>query len=677
MATLDKLLSLLEAQNIADELDHDKLMKIGDRVCHDYKADRESRKEWEDRCQDAIKLAKQIVEHKTFPWDGASNVVFPLLTTAANVFASRTYPEIIRDDKVVKVAVFGDDADGMKRQRADRISSHMSYQRLVESDTWEPDTDKLLHILPIVGVCFRKVYFDTLTGTPQSDLCNPEDIVIHHDCPSIEKAQRITHRYFLTKNEMIEKMRSGMFRDLDLETLDDGRGVADDLWDTTLDSPGDKYEQSEESYKRFEILEQHAFYDLDGDGYEEPYILIVHKGSKKVLGIFPRFDKDEDINYDDKGEIINIKAEQYFVDYHFLPSPDGGFYSLGYGHLLYPLNEAINSIMNQLVDAGTLANTQSGLVSRQLKIKGGTIEMQMGKFTPVDSGMTGRLSDSVYPFPFKEPSPTLLQLLGLMIDSAKEMAAINDVLTGQALPQNAPASSVAELATQGMKLFNSIAKRLYRSLKKEFKLLYNLNRIYLSEEAYFNFHDKQLSIGNEDYEDKSMDIAPVADPNMSAEIQRSMKAQALQMIAQNPSIQPYLKGRNVAEEIFKSLRYADTDIPKFVVSEEELAQQQQQQGPSPEEQKMMMDAQKMQQDYESKIKEHEIKAQELQIKLLEAMQKYELKLGETDERQLKARADAAYKDALAGTAEYDAQTKRIQAEATMKMATAKKSGDKE
>lgn len=666
MTTLDKLLELTKDGNIAAKLDEEQLNKIAEKVIEGYQIDRESRAEWEKRCEDAIKFAKQIVPQKSFPWDGAANVVYPLLTVACNVFAARIYPEIIKDDKVVKVAVFGEDADNSKRARADRVSAHMSYQRLEESDTWEPDTDKLLHILPLVGVCFRKVYFDTDTGMPQSDLCAPEDIIVNHNTASLGKAQRITHRYYITKNDLVSRIRQGFYRDVDIDKLNNE--VRNDGWDTSLDDKKSNTQDIE-----YEILEQHTFYDLDGDGYEEPYICFVLKNNSTVLAIQPRFSMDYDVDYSEAGEIIKIKPETYFVDYHFLPSPDGGFYSLGYGHVLYPLNKAINSILNQLIDAGTLANTQSGLISRQLKIKGGKLEMQMGQFTPVDAGTTGRVSDAIFPFPFKEPSPVLMQLLGLVIESAKEIAAINDVLTGAALPQNAPANSVSELASQGMKLHSSIAKRLYRSLKKEFQLLYKLNQEYLSPEVYFEFHDQQQAISQADYEGKSLNIKPIADPNMSSEMQRTAKVNGLIQVSQHQLAPQYLKGRTVFEEMIRALKFDDAQIKALVKSDEELAQEAQNRQPSIEQQELQLEMQKIQLKAQVDVAAAQDKQRATEIKYIEMMRKYDIKVDESEEKQMKTLSEANYKDRMAGSVEYDSETKRIQAEAQMEIAKNMKS----
>lgn len=644
MAAVEKLLGLLESENVAAKLSKEKRKQIADRVIRGYKVDKESRQQWEERCEDALKFAKQIAEPKNFPWEGASNIIFPLLTMASNTFAARVYPEIVKDGRIVKVMHFGADQDGEKVKRADRVASHMSYQRLIKSDVWEPDTDKLLHMLPIIGVCFRKIYYDPIDNISQSDLCSPEDIVVNHTIPSLEKAYRTTHRYRLNQNEIIEKQRNKYFIDFDIQKSD-SKDVSGDRWDTSLDDPtGQNF--TDEDNIQIEFLEQHTFLDLDGDGYEEPWIVVVNKATEDTVGIYPRFDSDS-IKTDDKGKILKITPIQYFVDYHFLPSPDGGFYSLGYGHVLYPLNEAINSLMNQLVDSGTLANTNCGLISRALKIKGGSLNVSMGEFVPVDPGTTGRLQDSVMPLDFKDPSPVLLQLLSLVIASAKEIASINEVMTGEAKPQNAPATSVVELQNQGMKLFNSISKRMYRSLKKEFQLLFKLNQDFLDQQEYFNYHDKQEAISQRDYQSDDLDIAPIADPQMGSDVQRGMQANSIAQLMQNPAVMGELKIGNVVREFFEALKIPEDKITNLLLSPEEKQAMQQQQGPDMEQQKFQLEAQKMQKDFEVKMAQVERANRELEMKYLDLQMKYELKEKETDEKQARMMADANFKNAQA------------------------------
>lgn len=356
----NRLLKLYESENIAEDLDDDELQKIGMRCSREYDLDEASRTEWLEMMQEAIKIAKQVLEQKTTPWPNAANVKFPLITNAIISFASRTYPEIIRGNKVVLAGVIGPDPTGKKEQIARRVSNHMSYQLLVESPNWEEDTDKLLMILPLMGTVFRKSYYDPFLQMPTTDLCLPDRITIDNHAKTIESARRITHQLDLYDNDLIERMRAGIYREIDLEKLNDN------------------ISENNDEDKLHCILEQHRYLDLDDDGYAEPYIVTFHKESQTVLRIKSRFSLENIIERNNK--IVKITPDCYFTAYHFIPNPDGTFYSIGYGTLLYPINETINTTINQLLDAGTLSNRQAGFIGKGLRIKKGNIAVKPGEW---------------------------------------------------------------------------------------------------------------------------------------------------------------------------------------------------------------------------------------------------------------------------------------------------------
>ncbi|MDO8533524.1 MAG: hypothetical protein Q7S17_02120, partial [Xanthobacteraceae bacterium] len=346
----------LTTKNIADEIDAAVLAKIGDRVLRDFKIDDLSRKDWLTKSEDAIKLAMQVAEEKTTPWPNASNVVFPLMTVAAIQFNARSYPAIVMGRNVVKGVVIGrDDGDpvvdpqsgqqaidpqtqrpqwktppGEKRRRAKRVADHMSYQFVEEQPEWEEDTDKLLIILPIVGCCFRKTYFAPELGRNASSLVNPKRLVVNYWAKSMETAPRITEIVEFYPNEVEEKIRAGLFLNLNYKVM--GSTTTDD------DAP-------------IEFLEQHRLWDLDGDGYEEPYIVTAHKTSGKVARIVAAYEAEGIIFSNETQEVARIRREHYYTKYDFIPNPDGGFYGLGFGQLLGPINDAVNTVINMLIDA--------------------------------------------------------------------------------------------------------------------------------------------------------------------------------------------------------------------------------------------------------------------------------------------------------------------------------------
>lgn len=620
-----KLLKLIQEDkpNIAERLPKSKLKEIGDDAVASYKKDDNSRADWVQKHEKILKLALQVAEKKQFPWPNAANVKYPLLTTASISFASRVYPEIIQDDAVVKCKAFGADPDQSKYYRADRVAKHMSWQLLVKSKNWVSDTDKLLHMLPIMGTVFRKVYWDLFTNSPKSDLCNPLDVIVNNGAASLETAIRITHRFQVSKNYIVERVRSGLFLDVDLEGLQESLNDRQVWSHQELDIASE-----EEDYNQtIELIEQHCMLDLDGDGYAEPYIVVVNPPSSKVLAIYARFDPVLDIQLNDNDEIKRISALQHFVAYDFIPSADGSFYSTGFGHLLYPINETINSVINNLLDSGTLSNLQGGFISRMFKIKGGTVRPAMGEFQVVDIAPGMSLGDQILPFAFKEPSQVLMALLQFLVDAAKEMASINDVMTGQALPQNSPTGATMEISNQGMKVFNCISKRLYKALQVELDIRFKLNSRYLDDEEYFVFHDDEQAVVKQDYSEEGLDVYPVADPSMSSESLKQMQASVIMTLMQTPMAQ-VLNMQAVAMEVFKFAGIKEA---------QNLIQQPDPNAPPPiEQQELELKAQELQVTAEIEDKKAQTKAYDAQSKRMQV----EMKMKESQSKILKMRADA-------------------------------------
>ncbi len=416
-----KLIDLYASDNIADMLDKEDLLEIATDCIEDYEEDLKSRAEFDATMEHAMEIAKQTVKEKNTPWQGASNIKYPLITTAAIQYAARTYPEIVRNNKVVEACVLGDDPTGEGAERASRVSEHMSAQLLVQDPEWEGDMDRLLHVLPIVGTVFKKTYWDEVRKHNRSIMIAPQDLVVNDGIKSIETARCITHVYEMCTNDIIERVRLGLFCDID---EDEQKGDKEDKY-------SDAYDDCDDT-----ILEQHCYLDLDEDGYEEPYIVTVHLHKKKVLRIYRRFDL-QDVYKNQKGEVYRIKACQYFTDFHFLPAPDGGFYSIGFGQLLLPLNETINTTINQLLDAGTLSNSQTGFLSKNFKSTSGSVYLAPGEWKKLD--MTGEdMKNGIMPLPVREPSKVLFELLGMMVQTGKELASVSDILQGQQPAQVLP-----------------------------------------------------------------------------------------------------------------------------------------------------------------------------------------------------------------------------------------------
>lgn len=527
------LMSAINHPNLAEELDDSTLAQIGAKVVEEYEIDLASRKAagWEERYNDAMKLALQAKETKNTPWPNASNVKFPLISTAAIQFNARAYPAIIDGPEIVKGAVKGRPTPE-KVQRAERIGKHMSWQLLEEMDDWEEDTDRLLIQLPIVGCAFRKTWFDPLKGYNCSHLVNAGDFVVEYMTKDLETCPRATHVLTFYPHEVKEKMRAGVWLDVDL---------------------GRPQSAANDDQAPFTFLEQHRLWDMDGDDYPEPYVVTVERESGRVVRIVARFD-EKGVQQDQQGQIVRIEATRCFTKYPFIPAPDGSFYDVGFGTLLNPISETINTTINQLMDAGRLSNTGGGFIGAGVSIKSGNLSFKPGEWKKVDvAGQT--LRESIVPLPTNEPSAVLFQLLGMLIEAAKDVTATQDILGGDASKGTMPVGTVQALVEQGLKTFTAIVKRLHRALKKELAILYRLNARYLEPEVYFTFQDAEGVVAQADYALDDLDVVPVSDPNMATDMQRMTQAQFVMQFLQAPGMNP----RKIIERALAAARVPDPD----------------------------------------------------------------------------------------------------------------------
>lgn len=599
---LARLLELEQSDNIAADWPKEDsdglpgLTSIGYEVEKKYQIDKRSREDWERSANKAMDIALQVRQPKNYPFQGAANIKYPLVTVAALQFGARAYPAIVDGNRIVKAQVLGRDdgvpatgpdgqpvmvpgppgPDGMptpvpqwqkepgaKRAQADRVSAHMSYQLLNEMEEWEEDTDVLLHHLPIVGCCFRKVWRSEELNRNKSEMVPAIHLVVNNRVRSLNEPVPVTHEIYLYPQEIEERQRNGTFLDIELPKP------------VNTEKEGEVVDADDDDAPRL-FLEQHRYLDLDGDGYREPYIVTVHKDSCQVVRIVANF-RMEEIKHDNK-QIVRIPKEQYFVKYSFIPDPKGGFYDIGFGKLLESLSETIDTTINQMLDAGHLQNAGGGFISTSVRLKKNKLTVAPGKYEQVEiSG--GDVRQAIYNHQFPGPSAVLFNLLGMMVEAARDITAVKDILTGDTGDKGVQtATTTLAMIEQGLKVFTAIYKRVYRSLKDEFALLFRLNARYLQDREYFTLLDQQQAVAKADYDLKSMDIMPVADPKMVTDMQRTARANVLLQVAGSPlgTVQNPVEA---LKRFYDAVGMEETE--KLLI---------QQQGPSPAEQLAMADA---------------------------------------------------------------------------------------
>lgn len=504
--------ALLEAKNVAESLSEEQLSEIGAQCKKGFDEDLQSREEWEKNIDEWTKLAIQAKETKTYPWPKASNIKYPLLSTAAMQFAARAYPSLVPSDgRVVKSKVIGKDPTGEKQRKAEHTSIYVSYQLMDEMPCWEEDMDKLLIMLPVVGLMYKKTYWDKLKETNCSTLVMPKNLVVNYWAKSLDSSERVSEVIEMSKRLYKERVKAKIFLDTE-------------LGDPKMpESSMTKAAPEVDSTTPYIFVEQHTFLDLDDDGYEEPYVVTFHRESGIVLRIAARFD-EKGLKVDDKGDVVRIEPIQYYTKFGFIPNPDGSFYDIGFGVLLGPINDSVNTLINQLVDAGSLSNLQSGFVGKGLRLRMGEQRFQPGEWKAVNA--TGDdLRKQIVPLPAKEPSTVLFQLMGSLITSGKELASVAEIFVGKMPGQNTPATTTMATIEQGMKVFTAVYKRIYRSLAQEYKKIYRLNEVYLNPNTYAEILD--ADVNPDDFKAEGYDICPGADPSAISQTERLLKAQGL------------------------------------------------------------------------------------------------------------------------------------------------------
>lgn len=541
------MLEAIKAPNLVPLLNAHDVGRIGSDALQEYQTDLESCKDFHKRYDRAMDTAMQVKKAKTFPWANASNVVFPLLPTAAIQFQARAYPAIIDGGQVVKGAVLGNDAGvpmghnggppmepdaepqwqvkpGAKRDRADRVAAYMTWQFLNDVPGWEEDTDKLLLQLPIVGCVMRKTWRDTIRNQNNSETVTAKDFVVNYKTVSLDKAPRFTHVQRYYPNEIEAFIRASEWARVPYEG-----------------------EDGSDPHSLVEIYEQTRLIDMDGDGLPEPYVVTLTTDGA-VARIAACYDMDSifvtspalgkqvslaDLMAEAKDEgaladvtVVRIERKPYWTKYGFIPAPDGSFYDIGFGTLTDNLGAAVNTIINQLIDAGTLANMQGGFVAGGTKIRGGNMRFTPGEWKRVDGVTSGPLRDNILPLQLPGPSATLFQLLGMLIEAVQNITSVSNILTGNQESQTAPTTALA-LIEQGQKVFTAIYQRIHRALGCEIKIMFGLDREYLDEEQYFALDDNPQVVGKADFEDKDLDVKPVSDPRAINDQVKMAKAQIL------------------------------------------------------------------------------------------------------------------------------------------------------
>ena len=514
--------------NLAEVMDDTDLNKVKLDILDGVEADKSSREEWEQTYRNGLEYLGMKYEERTQPFEGASGVMHPLLAESVTQFQSQAYNELLPSQGPVKTQVLGQSNPEIDQQ-ATRVQEFMNYQLMHIMKEYEPETDQLLFYLPLSGSAFRKVYYDQNLGRAVSKFIPSEDLIVPYSATDLYNATRVTHVIDMSKNDVKKLQQIGFYKMIDMSggySAEDYDQVQEEIDELQGVEPSYREDDRCEIYEVHTELDLPGFEDRDPDGEETgiklPYIVTISRTNDEILSIRRNY-KPEDV----------LKQKiNYFVQYKFLPGL--GFYGFGLTHMIGGLSKASTSILRQLIDAGTLSNLPAGFKARGIRIRNDDQPLQPGEFRDMDAP-GGSLRDAFVPLPFKEPSQTLLSLLGILVDSGRRFASITDMQVGDA-NQNAPVGTTVALLERGTRVMSSIHKRLHASQKIEFNLLSKVFGEYLPPEYPYMTANGNQAIKAMDF-DERIDVLPVSDPNVFSMSQRVMLAQEmLKTVQSNPQI---------------------------------------------------------------------------------------------------------------------------------------------
>ena len=540
-------------ENIAEVMDDAALGELASKITSFYHEDLESRKDWYETFRDGLDLLGIKTNTRSEPFEGASGVYHPLLAEAVTHFQAQTYRELLPAGGPVDTKVMGVTSDP-KLEQANRVKNFMNYQLTYKMEEYDPEMDQMLFYLPLAGSAFKKSYYDPSVGRAVCRFVKAEDLVVPYTTTDLATSPRITHVIKMTENDLKKLQLSGFYRDIDM-------GSPSFVGQSDLKDKIDELEGVDRSNgdDEFTLLEVHGEFDLEGfedkdqngepTGLALPYIATVCLDTNDVLSIRQNYDPTDPMR----------KKVEYFTHFKFLPGL--GFYGFGLIHMIGGVTKSATAILRQLIDAGTLSNLPAGFKSRGLNIQRSDDPIQPGEWRDVDTP-GGVIRDSFLPLPYKEPSGTLAQLLGLLVESGQKFAAVMDQGTGDGNSQ-APVGTTVAMLEKGQKVISAIHKRLHYAQRNEFKILKRIFGEVLPQEYPYQVQGAQQTVFREDFSD-NVDVIPVSDPNIFSTTQRIILAQTqLQMAQSAPDIHNM---REAFRKMYLALNIQDIDellLPEF------------------------------------------------------------------------------------------------------------------
>ncbi len=535
--------------NLADEIDENERIGIGQTLREYVEADLDSRMSWERRLLAGLEIiGLEDVPNDRTAFEGAAAVTHPAIAEAIVQFQARAVEEMLPPTGPVKCGAIGD-AEEEDENRAIRVEEYMNYQLTDEDDEYYQDTDSMLFYLPYAGSAFKKVAIDPVIGRTRSRYITSDDFIVPYGARSLKTATRYTHRYTMPLNVFKRAVEAGSFTDYDFsgnvmtQIQGDERRLRDESDEAT------------ESYHpddiNLQLCETHIDWDFEWDKeggkkkYKKPYVITWEWETGAVVSIRRLWAKDDE----------KCSKEVWFVHYKYLPG--FGFYGLGLLHLIGSLGRAASGALRALLDGATTASLQGGFKSKDAKIAG-DVTFAAGEW--LDTDMTAdEMQKAFYTPPFKEPSVALFNTLKILLDGIQRFTSTTEAMVGDA-SNNGPVGTTVAMIEQGSKVFSGIHKRLHQAARLEFKLIAYCNFRYMEQDEYpYKVQGGDRKIFREDFA-PDIDVLPVSDPNIFSSVQRIALAQAvMQMAEQNPDVFTKKSKVKAIKNMLRALKVPDYD----------------------------------------------------------------------------------------------------------------------
>jgi len=530
-------------KNLAEDMSDETLQRMSNQLLDDYKKDRVSRKDWETSYTNNLDLLGIKHTEMTRPFKGSASVTHPLLSEAVTQFQAQAYKELLPSQGPVRARVLGME-DNEKVNQAQRVQDFMNYMITEEMEEYTPEFDQLLFYLALAGSAFKKVYYDEVMQRAVSKFIPAEDLVVPYYATDLLECERITHVIKMGENEILKKQAAGFYRDVELKPTSSGP--------TEIEK---KYQELEgvtpstDKQYSYSVLEMHVdcnLQEFENTNSEKevkvPYIITIDEGSGEVLSIYRNYDMADETK----------KRKEYFVHFKFLPGL--GFYGFGLTHMIGGLSRTATQSLRQLLDAGTLSNLPAGFKSRGIRIRDDDQPFQPGEFRDVDAP-GGNIKDQFQILPFKEPSATLYQLMGFVVQAGQKFAAITNMDTGNDM-QNRAVGTTVSLLERGSRVMSAIHKRCYYSMRREFRLLSKVFGTYLPPVYPYSVYGADQAVKQTDFDDR-VDVIPVADPNIMSMAQRvTLANENLKIAMSNPMMHNL---REAYRRVYEALGTQDID----------------------------------------------------------------------------------------------------------------------